>query len=420
MENPNQWDGATTVKEFDGLYSLDRNGKIRYFNVFVIERENSEFFIVTNTGLLKGKLTTKETRGSIGKQGRNRKEQAIFEAQSKWNEKHDEGYKSMLDLSLKANVMDVDLAEGMSIADIYRDLGIVYNTDTRWYPLPMLANKYGDVKKHKFPYIAQPKLNGVRCQILYDLDKEQVVLNSRGGKSYIIPHIINQVTPFMLLNQNLVLDGELYLHGKSLQEINGAANKETDAPTWLEFHMYDCYELPNPKKTLRERLAHLRVCYEVLTGQFNATSIFRVRSVNVENLASAQIRHDYCVNEGYEGLMLKDPDSLYEISFRTNAMLKMKEFEDEEFEIVHCEVDLNVGIGESFVFVLQNNINDAVFRARPMGSITEKEGWYANIRNLVGKKCTVRFQERTKDGIPHQGHVRKDKSKCLTIELVDR
>ena len=78
---------------------------------------------------------------------------------------------------------------------------------------PMLAypasNKPIDYSK---PVFIQPKLDGVRCVIQYDEEREfhgnGVVAYSRTGKEWKnISHILTELRPFFLKNPNVVLDG---------------------------------------------------------------------------------------------------------------------------------------------------------------------------------------------------------------------
>lgn len=407
------------VKKFDTLYCLDKTGKIRLFEIQVLEDTEDTikpiYWLKSCTGLIGGNLVYNEKCAPQGKQGRTSREQAIFIAESLWNDKCNEGYKSLSDLSLKAEQMEKSI-EGLSISEIFRTLEIKYNTDTRWYPLPMLAEKYKThAKKIKFPQLGQPKLNGVRCITLYDPDLQEVIQVSRGGKTYNVPHIKAQLTPFFLLNQNVILDGELYYHGKPLQEISGAVRKEKDAPDWIEYHIYDCIK-PGPNGLRWEAVKQ----YLREIESYNTTHIKRVFGLKVEDYEQVKAAHDHCVEQGYEGLILRDPKAEYQVSFRDKCLLKVKEFEDAEFEIIGCKVDPDKSVGESFVFQLKNDIDDQAFYARPTGTIKDKEFWYANIQSYIGKKCTVRFQERTQGNLPHQGHVRVDLSNELQIELVDR
>ena len=59
----------------------------------------------------------------------------------------------------------------------------------------------------------QPKLDGVRCVIQYNLDTARVTAYSRTGKEWKnIEHILEQLKPFFQKYPNVILDGELYNH----------------------------------------------------------------------------------------------------------------------------------------------------------------------------------------------------------------
>lgn len=424
------------IDTFPNLYALDKSGRIKKYSIRIDPIKENEFNIKSITGLLRGKQTYRQVKVTKGKHiGKSNEttayEQTLIKARSDHNSKLNEGYKSINDLSLKAESMDVMLPEFpelignliekeyKTVEYLFRELKIKYNTDTRWYPLPMLAEKYKDKKKSiTYPVFIQPKLNGVRCQIMYDKNSDKIAMNSRGGGSYYIPHISDKVFPYLSINQNLVLDGELYADGKSLQQISGAARKAEDAPTWLEFRSYDCFYLDGKPKAQSIRLQELASHILILRQQFDADAIHFVDTSTANNEEEVQNFHDSAVHDGYEGAIVRDQNEDYQISFRTSALLKVKQFEDEEFELVDCEVDPNKGIAESFVFILQNNKNDKTFKAKPSGSIAERLQWYSD-RSWVGKMATVRYPERSDDGTPIQGHVRADKTPSLIVTVID-
>lgn len=400
------------------LYCLDKAGKVRVYFQTLEPIEGTEGYVITSsTGLVNGKHTESKEMVLKAKGKNTIYEQAKVKAEAAYTNKRNEGYKSIVDLAEYAVANEIELDVEAPIDVIFRKLKIRYNTDTRWYPLPMLADKY---EKHKkkvaFPGYIQPKLNGVRCLAMWDKDNDNVILVSRGGKTYFIPHIEKELRPFFQTNPTVILDGEIYSHGKRLQTISGAARKEKDAPDWLEYHVYDLLDID---KTQGERLREADAAIFVLRGQWGAKHIYSVPHYSVSQHEEIKSWHDNFVNDGYEGAMYRNPSARYGVSFRVTELLKVKEFIDEEFEIIGCEADEAVGIPQSFVFVLQNDRNDETFKARPTGSLEEKQFWYDNIDAFIGAKATVRYQERTADDLPHQGHVRSDKTKCLTIEEVD-
>lgn len=70
-------------------------------------------------------------------------------------------------------------------------------------------------------------------------------------------HIRNHLglIAFFKENPTIILDGELYKHGKTLQQISGAARMEKNMydTDWLQYWIYDIYDTANPELTAIER-----------------------------------------------------------------------------------------------------------------------------------------------------------------------
>lgn len=399
------------------FYSLDRKGKIRLYNVRA-DRSGEVALLVSSSGLLDGIQTEHSKWVNKGKNiGKSNETtpfgQAREEARSKCRERLDEGYKTFARLIQKVNELEIGyISLGAketldAVRKLFTRLNIKYNTNKNWDELPMLAQPLKKVKNLQWPYIEQPKLNGVRCKA--KLKDGKVVLMSRGGKYYYHEHIELELRAIFEKHPDIILDGELYKHRVPLQEITACVKTENrDAffdDSWLEYHVYDLW-LPialELEQTDRERLLTDIVLNSAMVHK--NTSLHFVESMMVYNMEEAMIYHNEWVEDGYEGAILRSPDAVYEPGFRTNSLIKIKEFEEEEFEIIGCKVDEGKGIGKSFVWELRNDINTEHFYARPRGTEAMKEHWFNHQLASRGKMVTVRFQERTKDGIPHQGHV---------------
>ncbi len=409
------------------LYTLDSFNKVRIFKASVVASSTEDgYAIKTETGLIDGKLTPKMELVKKGKQKRNVYEQAIFQLNALWRQKLDEGYKSLDDLVkrlLEFNIIQVNynITEQEILAKAINYLPNFAYTNSNWDELPMLAHKIKDVKVLNFPYIIQPKLDGVRC--LVKKKNLDAVLISRGGQYYQIPHLINDLTIFLKRLGNagyssLLLDGEIYKHGIPLQEISGAARKEENgmfaSNSWLEYHIYDVISLIDSKASQRERDLLLTINQKY---SFDLLSIKFVESKKIYSKEEAEMVHNYYVSQGYEGAILRNPMGIYEFNTRSYSLIKIKEYQDEEFEIIACGNDENKSIGESFYFVLKNNINDLIFKSRPTGTEKQKEYWFYNIDKFKGKKATVRFFTRSNDGLPTQGVVRHKDTEILVKHI---
>lgn len=104
------------------------------------------------------------------------------------------------------------------------------------------------------------------------------------------------------------------------------------------------------------------------------------------------------VSRGYEGVMIRDPKSLYE-GKRSKGLVKLKRFKDEEFLIF----DIEEGVGNSKGIAgraLMSSQNGEIFPAGIIGSREYARELFENKEKYIGKYGTVKFQEKTENGVP--------------------
>lgn len=384
------------MKQYDKLYALDKKGKIRSFEIKVEVPEFGVAVIWSKTGLLDGKKVTRMNKVISGKQKRNYEEQAEFQAKADWNKKWNEGYKSYNTLAKAYNVgRDTRIAyannnyeEHWMIVSVMSE--IKWNTSNYWTPLPMLAKPYvkEDLSKG---YIAQPKLDGVRNITL--AKEKSILMCSRGGKFYTgLSHIEKEMDILFKKYPRTQFDGELYTHGVTQNEISGAARKQkrdlfTDY-TWLEYHIYDLPIIEGNEHTQDEREAfRIRIATEFSE---KLKYIRFIPSHRVWNYEQAKKLHDKYVAEGYEGLILRDPDAPYMFSFRDKCLLKLKAFVTEEFKCVGraCQT----GDISTFTLILSNG-DGQTFGCRCKGSHAL---WQRYLDNPpIGQMVKVRYINRS-------------------------
>jgi ATP-dependent DNA ligase len=234
--------------------------------------------------------------------------------------------------------------------------------------LPMLANKWEDRKKYiSAPFYVQPKLDGVRLLV------SNKGCFSRTGKPVKgVDHLSKG------LKEGEWLDGECYDPDMSFEDITSAFKTN---PTSLKFYVFDYFDTNQPDLPFTERMKKVTVETKL-----------------VHNESSVKKYHDTFVKQGHEGVMIRDAKSTYEVGKRSNYLLKYKEFQTEEYEIVGAKT--GHGRDANAVVWMCKTQDGQEFTVRPEGTIAQREEHYKNHKNYTGKMLTVRFQNLTALGVP--------------------
>ena len=327
--------------------------------------------ITTVFGQVGGKLqTTTDTiqaGKNLGKANQtSAEEQAVAEAQAKWTKQQKKGY-----------VLTESMAQAGGTSDLIEG-GV----------LPMLAHKYSEQShKIRYPAFCQPKLDGHRCIAM--IDDGKATLWSRTRKPiYSMPHIIKALeTQFP--GANMVADGELYNHTyhDRFEEITSLIRPDSPKPGHeiVEYHIYD------------------GVTGLVFEDRFKALQdlclkhpLVLVDTVKVNDNEGLNIYFEWCLNEGYEGAMVRNASGLY-VNKRSYDLQKVKSMDDSEYEIVDV-VEGRGKLAGHGIFVCKCGTN--TFNVKMKGSTDNLKDYWVNPKAYVGRSITVRHQALTSDGIP--------------------
>lgn len=256
---------------------------------------------------------------------------------------------------------------------------------------PMRAYQLDEKRQSKlaFPATAQPKYDGCRC-MAYPREDGTIRLMSRGGLDYELPHVQEQLQG--RINKGWCLDGELYVHGMSLQTIRHHLETPSEHSLRIEFVCYDMTELPTTGRTWDQRLHELSAWFSVHGGLPN---VRMSPSFIVETFQHIDHLHNQWVEEGYEGLILRLHDGEYKLAAKNTKLLKYKKFEDAEFTVV----DWSLGKDGIIQYTCKQE-EGKLFEARPMGNEEERARLLATAAQSIGQKLTVRYMNRSDDNIP--------------------
>lgn len=195
---------------------------------------------------------------------------------------------------------------------------------------PMLAAKY-DPDKQRFPALASVKIDGIRCLI-----KDGQALSR---KLKLIPNKFVQA--WVYDNPELEgMDGELMIGDMTSQEAfrrttSGIMSQDGEPDfTFWAFDMWNKREASFVQRLgiLSRRARHIDDRLMLVNQQ-----IVHDNGEVAKYLAS-------CEMEGHEGIMLRDPDSLYKFGRatpNTQELVKVKSFEDAEAVVVGYEEEMH-------------------------------------------------------------------------------
>lgn len=312
------------------------------------------------------------------------------------------------------------------------DLGFIYEIPDEEKRFEVsLANKYQDrVEKNKldFPYIVEPKLDGIRC---YLKNCDGIIrMFSRKHKEFVAcPHIAKNefVQKFFEMYPDAILDGELYNHelkddfNKIVSLVKKSKPKAEDleeSAKLVQYHCFDSYYPSEPElsyKERKERLASLIITLpyyfkegvEIVGAHYKLTD--EVTFVEVYNEDEVEDMILNFTSEGYEGIMLKkDVPYFFGRSF---DMLKYKKFFDKEFKIVDFEEGNGNLVGIAAAVICESE-DGQTFKAGVMGTQDYARDLFTNKELYKGKMATIVYQALTpmkdgKGGVPRFGKMRE-------------
>ena len=253
--------------------------------------------------------------------------------------------------------------------------------------LPMLAERYDKQKYVDFTDMwGQPKLDGHRC-----LANNEIVYTRRGKEINTVPEIFNQLK----LPYGISTDGELYCHGQHLQTIASWAKRRQKDTDRLQYWTYDLIIEDDKNLSFEERFKILREIIESCNVDERIVIVPTRKIISPKETISSfiSLRH-----KGYEGLILRPSGGKYEIGKRSKKLLKVKHYEDEEFEIINVHLSRQ---SELPVFDLKTK-EGKLFKATVHGDRSHKFYVYKNKERYIGKLVTCEFANYTIEKIPFQ------------------
>ena len=290
-------------------------------------------------------------------------------------------------------------------------------TNAEGNTLAMLAKTFDNENNKLFKktnyYLGQWKINGLRCFIRAKKNQDlfqpySLIFQSREGEIWTSLHHLEQelleIIPTWMLNQmcyeNLALDGEVYIPGYSVNQINHAV-KDPKCPE-NKLVQYWCYDVAIEGMPAEARYVFLKDHFKYFVSNivtreqhmYNKSKFVVLPTQIIDGETRAIALRDRFIDEGFEGLIMRNPDSDYQFGKRNLAMIKYKKATDGIFEIldIYPEGDKRKDIP---LFKCKNDINDATFECHIGGPLAYQKQFLDNRDIYIGRKLSVEYGERS-------------------------
>ena len=358
------------------------------------------------------------TYGLVGKLGHTTEirtnRQLNEEIKSQITAKQKEGYKALSDLYDNAPDYFKNNKDLINYLNTYLPKD---NTHADGTFIPMLCKTLEDNKPFtKSEYFGEYKIDGERCLITAYKDNglfDNIYLkyHSRHGidwtdklsylDEFLIPIIPNYFLN-MMIEEGIALDGELYLPGYGINEINSFI-KNTELPQHYKLQFW-CYDLAIDSMPAIDRYTTLETAFNTKVYDFQSKNghlnnkerfILLPSFNNIHCIEDAIRQRDYFIDLGFEGLIIRDTKADYQFGGkRNNSMLKFKRIEDGKFLIVDIVPE---GIKRKNLpkFICRNDINDELFECTINKKQDVQEEYLINKDKYIGKYIKVEYRARS-------------------------
>lgn len=387
------------TKLFEKLYKRDAKGNVLVWTI----AECTDGALIVNYGLFNGKLRSEVIEPTKRK---------VSELESRVKAKRKEGYKSLIDLYDNSPVEE-DMLEGTALYNYLNTYLPKNNTTSEGFVLPMLAKTLEDNKPFEKigSMLGQWKINGLRCIVGAEKNEADIfkpiklTYTSREGTRWNLPWMDDIILPRiegdlldMMIEGIASLDGELYLPGYSVNDINSFVKNNSFGQHYLL--QYWCYDVCVETYTTVKRNNLIRynidnALYALITTNeqllSNEEQFVLLPSLHIDNISKAIEIRDKFINIGFEGLILRNPEAEYAFGKRNSSMFKFKKKLDGLFTIEAIYEDKR-GLP---IYVLKNDINDCEFECTLNAPHEVQRNQLEVKQTLIGKKGLVEYRERS-------------------------
>ena len=382
------------------LYRRNNNGAP---TVWWAELNSGTNSITVFYGLVRGNIR-KEVYAVTQKDGQK-------ELESRYNEKIKQGYQylnEICDMQDRPPVEDENSLELFNFLNTYlpKDLS---NGNSNLL-LPMLAKTYnGNVWKKVSCMYGQYKINGLRCIItaytqndmfkpirLRFQSREGIIWNTLENLSDYLLSIIPANIIRDMIDGYVALDGEIYLPGYTINQINHFVKDANCVENkLLQFWCYDIMMEGNQahRNMYRYHIKKPTSFNSIKEHYNNKERLIILHNKYITNDNEAIDARNHFINLGFEGLILRNAKTNYQYGRRrANYMEKFKDAAEGDFIILDIYKEKKRDLP---ILLCKNDINNEKFETRLSVSHIVQQEVLFDSQSYIGRTVHIEYGERS-------------------------
>jgi len=254
--------------------------------------------------------------------------------------------------------------------------------------------------------LIEPKLDGVRVITIIDPINNTVTQYSRNGKVLEnFTHITDSLLKHIhLIERPMVLDGEVVSSSfqELMKQVHRKDNVQAGDARLMLFDILPLSEFKAGKSVMgQRRRTNLLKSMKSIFDTIGYIDIIPQDEIDLDTyvgeLQFKQINKD-AIDNGFEGIMIKDPDAIYECK-RSTSWLKQKPFIEVSLQVVEVEEGTGRNVGRLGALVLEGVDDDKTIRVNCGSGFSDSDRgvFWAGRDSLPGQVVEVRADAITQN-----------------------
>ena len=254
--------------------------------------------------------------------------------------------------------------------------------------------------------LLEPKLDGVRAITVVDYESKTVTMYTRNGKVLEnFAHITSYLEGYIEeIGRSMVFDGEFVSHSFQdlMKQVHRKSNVQAQDARLCLFDAVPLVEFKAGKSVMgQRRRSNLLKNWANIFADSGCVEIIPQIEVNLDEFVGDIEYRDYnkkMVAEGFEGIMIKDPEAKYECK-RSASWLKQKPFIEVSLSITAVEEGTGRNVGKLGALVCEGEDDGKLIKVNVGSgfSDSDRDSFYQSRDTLPNQVVEVRADAVTQN-----------------------